>query len=130
MYFHNGNYQASRVFHDSDCQKDFVYVHNLPNHHYLFNEDPLLFVTTDGVVLNLDQRFKEIGLFNEHDELVELIELEFITSCDTQTIYSENIKSKNISFIDMAFSILIILLIVLLTTTRRKEPNHENKNNA
>lgn len=127
MYFHNGNHIETLTFHNNDCNQEFVYVSNMSKDHYLYNENPYLLVTSNGIILGMDQRVQSLNLYNSDHALVESYSFNYLTTCDSSSINElVEVEVKSFQHTSTVFSFLLILLFAYVMIIKTKGNHHEN----
>lgn len=128
MYFHTGDHVSTTTFYDSPCQKDFVYVANMADNHYLYNEHPFFFADSDGILLSLDQQLPVVSLYNTKDELIDTFTFTFIHECPTSETISvmEKLPEESQLHSNQGYFLIVALLgisvgVVLLKRKERKK---------
>lgn len=126
MYFHNGDLKETLTFHNNECTQEFVHVIHLKQDHYLFHENPYLFVNSDGIILGLDQQTPSLDLYNSNHELIRSFSFNFITKCETfsanQTLLIHDEESHHEWIILL---ILLLFMIVFIMISKKKGKHHE-----
>lgn len=127
MYFHNGNHIETLTFQNNDCNHEFVYVSNMSEDHYLYNENPYLLVTTNGIILGMDQRTDSLNLYNSDHALLESYSFTYLISCRSNSIGElDEVEAKSFQPTSTVFSLLIILFFACIMIIKTKGNHHEN----
>lgn len=127
MYFHNGNHIKTLTFFNSDCTQEFVYVANLSEDHYLYNENPYLLVTTNGIISAMDHRTSSLELYAVDHTLIDTYSFTFVTTCDSNSLSNEDERVYEPSQpLWTIFITLTVLFIACIMIIRKKGNHHEN----
>jgi hypothetical protein len=118
MYLHKGEFLPTTTFHDSECQKDYVYVDGLTDGMYLSSTTPYLLQQDNGVMVSLDQSFSTIVLHDKNHEVIESINLTFVSTCLHQaSVLDETfvaaIPKKEITQSYVVFLVLLFTVILV-----------------
>lgn len=126
MYFHNGDYTKTLEFSMNDCLHEFVHVADLNINHYLYREDPYLFVDNDGIILGLNQQSSTLELFDKQHNLIDKIAFKFETSCEETSNNETDISENKEVFNGGVYIFLLGLTFALVFLFRnRKGKKHE-----
>ncbi len=127
MYFHNGNHIKTLTFHNNDCNQEFVYVSNLSEDHYLYNENPYLLVTTNGIILAMDHRTSSLELFTNDHTHIDSYSFTFITTCNSDSISNkDDLVVPPSQPMWIVFVALILLLLAIVIIIKKKGNHNEN----
>ena len=125
----NEENEETTVFEFSDCKKDKVFVDGLQEGFFIISEAPYYFQNENGLMVGIDNSFTEFKVYNENNEIVEILEITWIDKCSdmiecSQITYSTDnlIDNSKSQFADgIPFLFLIIIFIVLMIIQRKKD---------
>lgn len=128
LYFHNGNGKSTTLFHKNECTNEEIYITGLKEGHYLKSDIPYFYIASNGHV-SITSQMKSFGYFDPNNNLLKMINLEFITECPIikKPIIEKGTENQFSYFSFWLWPAMALLILSAFLITKRRKIHVKNR---